>query len=88
MRTARLGRTGFLVSRVGFGGIPIQRLTGDEVVRVVRRPDLDIAFLGTANAHTTSEERWPSHLPIRAMLQESVAFCHRMEMEAEWVDEQ
>lgn len=46
------------------------------------------AFLGAANAHTTSEERCPCHLPIRAMLQESVAFYHRMEMEAEGVDEQ
>jgi uncharacterized protein len=58
MRTVRLGRTGFLVSRVGFGGIPIQRLTEEEAVRVVRRClDLGVTFLDTANAYTTSEER-------------------------------
>jgi len=58
MRTVRLGRTGFMVSRVGFGGIPIQRLTEAEAVRVVRRSlDLGITFLDTANAYTTSEER-------------------------------
>lgn len=58
MRTVRLGRTGFLVSRVGFGGIPIQRLTDTEADRVVRRSlDLGVTLLDTANAYTTSEER-------------------------------
>jgi hypothetical protein len=47
-----------MVSRIGFGGIPIQRLTEDEAVRVVRRSlDLGVTFLDTANAYTTSEER-------------------------------
>jgi len=58
MQTVRLGRTGFSVSRIGFGGIPIQRLTEEEAVRVVRRClDLGVTFLDTANAYTTSEER-------------------------------
>lgn len=58
MRTVRLGRTGLQVSRVGFGGIPIQRLTEAEAVRVVRRClDLGVTLLDTANAYTTSEER-------------------------------
>ena len=47
-----------LVSRLGFGGIPIQRLHEDEAVTVVKRClDLGITFLDTANAYTTSEER-------------------------------
>jgi len=47
-----------LVSRLGFGGIPIQRLNEDEAVAVVKRClDLGITFLDTANAYTTSEER-------------------------------
>jgi hypothetical protein len=58
MKTVRLGRTGLTVSRVGFGGIPIQRLTDTEAVRVVQRClDLGVTFLDTANGYTTSEER-------------------------------
>jgi predicted aldo/keto reductase-like oxidoreductase len=58
MKTVRLGRTGLRVSRVGFGGIPIQRLTEAEAVRVVRRGlDLGVTFIDTANSYGTSEER-------------------------------
>jgi aryl-alcohol dehydrogenase-like predicted oxidoreductase len=58
MKTIRLGKTGLAVSRVGFGGIPIQRLTEDEAVRVVQRClDLGVTFIDTANSYTTSEER-------------------------------
>jgi predicted aldo/keto reductase-like oxidoreductase len=58
MKSVRLGKTGLNVSRVGFGGIPIQRLTEGEAVRVVRRClDLGVTFLDTANGYTTSEER-------------------------------
>ena len=58
MKTMRLGKTGLQVSRVGFGGIPIQRLTEDEAIKVVRRClDLGVTFLDTANGYTTSEER-------------------------------
>jgi len=54
----RLGKTDMLVSRLGFGGIPIQRLNDDEAVAVVKKClDLGITFLDTANAYTTSEER-------------------------------
>jgi predicted aldo/keto reductase-like oxidoreductase len=54
----RLGKTDMFVSRLGFGGIPIQRLKEDEAVTVVKRClDLGITFLDTANAYTTSEER-------------------------------
>ncbi len=58
MKTVRLGKTDLQVSRVGFGGIPIQRLTEAEAIRVVRRClDLGVTFLDTANAYSTSEER-------------------------------
>ncbi len=54
----RLGKTGLQVSRIGFGGIPIQRLTDEEAVKVVRRClDLGVTFFDTANGYTTSEER-------------------------------
>jgi predicted aldo/keto reductase-like oxidoreductase len=58
VKTTRLGKTGLQVSRVGFGGIPIQRLTEAEAVRVVQRCiDLGVTFLDTATGYTTSEER-------------------------------
>jgi predicted aldo/keto reductase-like oxidoreductase len=47
-----------MVSRIGFGGIPIQRANEDTAVAVVRRClDLGINFIDTANAYTNSEER-------------------------------
>ena len=58
MEKIRLGKTEMMVSKLGFGGIPIQRDTEDEAVAVVRRClDLGITFLDTANGYTTSEER-------------------------------
>jgi len=53
-----LGRTSLTVRRVGFGGIPIQRLSTDDAVTVVRRAfELGINFFDTARAYTTSEAR-------------------------------
>jgi predicted aldo/keto reductase-like oxidoreductase len=53
-----LGRTGLVVKRVGFGGIPIQRIPEDEAVRAVRKAyEAGINFFDTARAYTTSEAR-------------------------------
>jgi len=58
MEKIRLGKTEMMVSKLGFGGIPIQRLSEDEAVAVVRRClELGITFIDTANGYTTSEER-------------------------------
>jgi predicted aldo/keto reductase-like oxidoreductase len=58
MKTVRLGRTGLQVSRIGFGGIPIQRLVEPEAIRLVRRClDLGVTFFDTATGYSTSEER-------------------------------
>ena len=58
MKTVRLGKTELEVSRVGFGSIPIQRLTEDEAISVMQRClDLGVTFFDTANSYTTSEER-------------------------------
>jgi predicted aldo/keto reductase-like oxidoreductase len=58
MKTTRLGKTGLQVSKIGFGGIPIQRLTEEEAVKVVQRClDLGVTLIDTANSYTTSEER-------------------------------
>jgi predicted aldo/keto reductase-like oxidoreductase len=58
MEKIRLGRTNLMVSRIGFGGIPVQRLNDDEAVAVVKKClDLGINYIDTANAYTTSERR-------------------------------
>jgi len=54
----RLGKTGLMVTRLGFGGIPIQRLNEKDAVTVVKSClDHGINFIDTANGYTTSEER-------------------------------
>jgi predicted aldo/keto reductase-like oxidoreductase len=58
METIRLGKTEMMVTRLGFGGVPIQRLTEEEAVEIVRRSlDLGVNFIDTANSYTNSEER-------------------------------
>ena len=58
MEKIRLGKTGLMVTKIGFGGIPIQRLTEDGAVEVVRRcVELGINYIDTANSYSTSEER-------------------------------
>ena len=58
MEKIRLGKSGLMVTRIGFGGIPIQRLNEEEAVAVIKRClGHDINFLDTANAYTTSEAR-------------------------------
>lgn len=58
MDEMRLGRTGMKVSRLGFGSIPIQRVSEEEAIAVVQKClDLGITFIDTANAYTTSEVR-------------------------------
>jgi predicted aldo/keto reductase-like oxidoreductase len=54
----RLGRSELMVTRVGFGGIPIQRLPEDEAVAVVRHClDRGVNYIDTAYGYGTSEER-------------------------------
>ena len=58
MKKVRLGKSGLEVSKVGFGGIPIQRVSEEEAVAVVRRAiDLGVNWIDTANGYGTSEER-------------------------------
>jgi uncharacterized protein len=54
----KLGKTGKMVTRLGFGGIPIQRLNEADAVKVVQKClDLGIDYFDTANGYSTSEER-------------------------------
>lgn len=58
MDTRTLGRTGLTVSVVGFGGIPIQKLSAEEAGAVLRRAlDLGITFFDTARGYTDSERK-------------------------------
>lgn len=58
MKKVRLGKTGLTVSRVGIGGIPIQRPTLEEAIRIVNRAlDLGINFIDTSIGYGDSEIR-------------------------------
>ena len=58
MKETILGRTGLRVKILGFGGIPIQRVSEDEAISVVRRCyELGVNYYDTARGYTNSEER-------------------------------
>ena len=56
MEKVRLGRTGLVVKKLGWGGIPIQRVGEEEAVSVVRAVlEMGLDLLDTARSYTTSE---------------------------------
>jgi hypothetical protein len=58
MRKTVLGKSGLEVSAVGFGGIPIQRLSDDQAVEVIRRSlDLGVTFIDTAAGYGDSQRK-------------------------------
>lgn len=61
-----LGRTGMLVTAIGFGGLPMQRCTLDEAGPVLNAAlDAGINFIDTARAYTDSEEKIGRHIAFR-----------------------
>jgi predicted aldo/keto reductase-like oxidoreductase len=53
-----LGRTGIRVKKLGFGGIPIQRVEETQAIDVVRYAvERGMDFIDTSRIYTTSEER-------------------------------
>ncbi len=57
MHTVVLGKTGLAVSRVGFGGIPIQRITKEEAPALLRAVhEAGINYIDSARMYTVSEE--------------------------------
>jgi predicted aldo/keto reductase-like oxidoreductase len=58
MEKIRLGRTNLLVTRLGWGGIPIQRVDEGEGVTVIRTlVEMGVDLLDTARGYTNSEHR-------------------------------
>jgi aryl-alcohol dehydrogenase-like predicted oxidoreductase len=58
MERIRFGRTGLMVSRVAFGGIPIMRLSKPKAVKLVRAViDMGINFIDTAHRYNDGEEK-------------------------------
>jgi uncharacterized protein len=58
MKYIHFGKTDVKVSEVGFGGIPIIRLSTDEAVKVLRHAyDKGITFYDTANMYRDSEHK-------------------------------
>jgi predicted aldo/keto reductase-like oxidoreductase len=58
MQTIRLGKTNLQVSRIGIGGIAIQRPPLDEAIKVIQHAlDLGVNFIDTAIGYGDSEER-------------------------------
>jgi len=59
MQTVSLGKTGLILSKIGFGGIPIQRLSQTQAIVAIRHAfDRGINWLDTANSYGSSEERF------------------------------
>jgi aryl-alcohol dehydrogenase-like predicted oxidoreductase len=53
-----IGRTGVEVNRLGFGGIPIQRVSEAQAVgTVLHAIEKGVDFIDTSRAYTTSERR-------------------------------
>ncbi len=67
MKRITLGPTGFKVTKLGFGALPIQPLTHEDAVQVVRYAyEKGIDFYDTARMYTNSEERVGEALePVR-----------------------
>ena len=58
MRTITLGRTGITVPQNGFGALPIQRISQEDAVMLLRKAyEGGIRFFDTARAYSDSEEK-------------------------------
>ena len=58
LKETTLGKTGLRVKTLGFGGIPIQRVSEEDAIKVVQRCyELGLNYYDTARGYTTSEVR-------------------------------
>ena len=73
-----LGRTGLEVRRLGFGGIPIQRVSEAEAVAMVRYVvEHGCEFIDTSRAYSTSERRIGLALKEAGIGRRAPGACHR-----------
>ena len=57
MEYRMLGKTGLKISRLGFGGIPIQRIDAEGTRKVIRHlHKAGVNYIDTARGYTVSEE--------------------------------
>lgn len=57
MEYVTLGRTGLSISRMGFGGIPIQRIDAESTKALIRQvAEAGVNYIDTARGYTVSEE--------------------------------
>ena len=58
MDTIRLGRTGLVVNKNGFGALPVQRVPMEDAAKLLRRAyESGINYFDTARSYTDSEEK-------------------------------
>ena len=58
MSSVTLGRTGLVLEKNGFGALPIQRISGDAAVHLLRKAyDAGFRFFDTARYYTDSEKK-------------------------------
>ena len=58
MDKIKLGRTNLMVTRSGFGALPVQRVSFEEAKKILRKAyDNGINFFDTARAYSDSEEK-------------------------------
>jgi len=58
MEKTRFGKTGLMVSKVAFGGIPIMRVPKESAVKIIRETiEMGINFIDTAHGYADSEEK-------------------------------
>lgn len=58
MSTVRLGKTGFVLEKNGFGALPVQRVSVEQAVSLLRRAyDGGFRFFDTARYYTDSEKK-------------------------------
>ena len=76
MKKVRFGKTELQVSQIAFGGIPIQRLSTEEAVKVVRGViNLGVNFIDTANGYSDSEEK--IGIAIKGMPRDSLVIASK-----------
>ena len=63
MDTIRLGRTNLTVGKNGFGALPVQRVSMEEAIRLLRKAyNHGVTYFDTARAYSDSEEKLGSAL--------------------------